>query len=80
MERFFAKHINLNTLGYVTSIFILPSDEHGDPQVLLGYSLGHILNFRIRANFYYPKKVRQILSPIDVSQFASYPGRMYFYS
>lgn len=79
MEKFPLKKTDLDSLGHVTSICILPSDHddkrmgHKDPHVLIGFSLGHLLNFRIRATIY-SYKARRIRTPLDLSQFVEYPG------
>lgn len=79
MEKFPLKKADLVSLGYVSSICILPSDRsskrmgRGDPQVLIGFSLGHLLKFRIRATIY-SHKARRIRAPLDLSEFVEYPG------
>lgn len=79
MESFPMKDAKIDDPGYVTSICILPTDHsdtrmgHGDPQVILGFSLGHILNFRIRANVYYHNAER-VRAPKNLSDFVDFPG------
>jgi hypothetical protein len=77
MEKFDVLNAGYDYLGYVTSICILPADirdirmGHSDPHVLIGYSRGHILNFRIRA-MVYTHKAGRIRKPVDLSRFVDY--------
>ncbi|KAI7902226.1 uncharacterized protein BX663DRAFT_512191 [Cokeromyces recurvatus] len=66
-------------LGYVTSVFILTVEKgdrrmgHSDPQILLGFSQGNILIYRIRSSVYSSSRSSRIRSPLDLSSFTEYP-------
>ncbi|KAI8331435.1 hypothetical protein EDC96DRAFT_33588 [Choanephora cucurbitarum] len=70
---------NPKELGHVTAICILPPDKedkrmgHSDLQILLGYSLGAILIYRVRVNVY-SYKASRLRGPIDISDFVEFPG------
>ncbi|CEP09259.1 hypothetical protein [Parasitella parasitica] len=66
-------------IGHVTAICILAADKgdkrmgHSDPQILLGFSQGAILVYRIRASVY-SYKASRIRAPVDLSEFTEFPG------
>ncbi|GAN09223.1 P-loop containing nucleoside triphosphate hydrolase protein [Mucor ambiguus] len=66
-------------IGYITAICILTADKgdkrmgHSDPQILLGFSQGAILIYRIRAHVY-SYKASRIRVPVDLSEFTEFPG------
>ncbi|KAI8647317.1 hypothetical protein BD408DRAFT_439475 [Parasitella parasitica] len=66
-------------IGHVTAICILAADKgdkrmgHSDPQILLGFSQGAILVYRIRASVY-SYKASRIRVPVDLSEFTEFPG------
>lgn len=49
---------------------------HSDPQILLGFSQGAILIYRIRAHVY-SYKASRIRVPVDLSEFTEFPGCEY---
>ncbi|KAK4514209.1 palmitoyltransferase akr1 [Mucor velutinosus] len=66
-------------IGHITAICILAADKgdkrmgHSDPQILLGFSQGAILIYRIRAHVY-SYKASRIRVPVDLSEFTEFPG------
>ncbi|KAL7330269.1 hypothetical protein PS15p_205235 [Mucor circinelloides] len=66
-------------IGHITAICILTADKgdkrmgHSDPQILLGFSQGAILIYRIRAHVY-SYKASRIRVPVDLSEFTEFPG------
>ncbi|KAG1074518.1 hypothetical protein G6F42_025704 [Rhizopus arrhizus] len=69
-------------IGHITAICILTADKgdkrmgHSDPQILLGFSQGAILIYRIRAHVY-SYKASRIRVPVDLSEFTEFPGCEY---
>ncbi|KAG2190384.1 hypothetical protein INT46_006954, partial [Mucor plumbeus] len=79
IESFTTNSRDKQDIGHVTAICILTADKgdkrmgHSDPQILLGFSQGTILIYRIRASVY-SYKASRIRVPVDLSEFTEFPG------
>lgn len=82
VESFTTNSKDKQDIGHVTAICILTADKgdkrmgHSDPQILLGFSQGAILIYRIRASVY-SYKASRIRVPVDLSEFTEFPGCKY---